>query len=1375
MYKVFLSSTSRDLTAYREAVHRAIDRLDGFILVKMEDFGARDETARDLCARLVGESQVLVGLLGHYYGSRPSDQAHSFTELEYRAAVASGLPRLMFFAPDDFPIPASLREPDESFQRQKTFRARVMAERVGASFDTPEQLASVVTTALANWRAKHQWKLATPSQSVEQEPTPESKAEKPLGPNPYRGLEAFRKEDADRFLGREALVEGLWQRFLELHRGAVDGKAPVQLLAILGASGSGKSSVAQAGLLAELDRRPLPGRPLPPSVVLTPQARPLESLAVALARLATGEVTPAHKAQEFEQVLHEREGSDGLRYLAERMLGVERAGVILLVDQFEEVFSLCDDLKQREAFIGNLMQAARGPGGRVSIILTLRSDFLGEVNRHPELSQLIAAQNVVVPVMGEANLRRAIEEPAKRTGREIDPGTVELLIEQTEGREGALPLLEFVLTRIWDGFGRNVSAAETVRALRGVGGALAKEAQDLYDSLDENDQAIARRAFLAMVQLGEGTRDTRRRASLAEMVTRDWCEHRVLALLRRFSQPDRRLISLSDLDGQTAAEVTHEALFDHWRPMKVWLDEERDDLRFERRLSEAVAEWDRHGKPGGLLWRPPSLDLLRSWREKHGNRMNARQMAFADKSEAGQRAEKDRERRQAEERQALLERALRTQSLFLASISQQQTARGDATNGMLLALEALRNDMGSPERRPYVAEAEAALYAAVMHNREIVDLQGHAAAVRSTAFSRDSRRVVTASNDGTARLWDTDSGKTLVTLQGHTAAVWSAAFSVDGTRVVTASNDNTARLWDAGSGIPLIILRGHTAAVWSAVFSQDDMRVVTASADCTARLWNASSGEPLVTLEGHTASVWCAALSQDGTRVITTSRDNTARLWNAASGQLLFVLEGHTDDVLAATFSADGARVITASGDHTARLWDAASGEPLFTLEGHTALVLSAAFNQDGTRVVTASADGTGRLWDTASGKTKLTLQGHAGAVWSAVVSQDGRRALTASEDNTARLWDTTSGKTLLTLEGHKAPVLAATFSQDGTQVVTACADGTARLWGTALGKTLLTLVLQGHTAAVRSAAFSQDGTQVVTASDDRTVVVWDAASGVRLVTLQRHTAAVGSAAFNYDGTRVVTACLDHTARLWNATSGEPLVTLQGHAAAVWSAELSQDGTRAATASDDKTARLWDAASGKTLVTLQGHTAAVWSAAFSQNGTRVITASADGTARVWDTDSGKTLITLQGHTAAVWSAAFSQDGMRAVTASNDGTARLWDGASGDLLVTLVGHKAPVTAAAFSQDGTRVVTASRDHTARLWDAASGKILVTLEGHKAPVLAAAFSKDGTRVITASADRTARLWLAFPTTQALIDYATSVVPRQLTPEERTQFFLE
>ena len=1384
MDKVFLSSTSRDLETYREAVHRAIDGLPGFSLVKMEDFGARAASAKELCAGLVRECDLFVGLMGHYYGSCPPDEAVSFTELEYRTATAAGLPRLMFLAPDAFLIPASLRESDESFKRQQALRREVMTELVVAAFDSPEKLASAVTRALFVWHEERRQAAPPIGAGEVRKPGPPGEAPEaatPLGANPYRGLEAFHKEDAQRFFGREALVDQLWDAFLELHATRADGPAPTRLLAILGASGSGKSSLAQAGLLAALEQRPLPGRPVPIEVVFTPEARPLESLAVALARRATNEPSPARAASEFETVLRTRAGDDGLRYLAERMLDAGGAGLILLVDQFEELYSLCDDERERAAFIGNLLHAAREPRGRVSILLTLRSDFLGAVNHHPELSGLIARQNVVVPVMDEAGLRRAIEEPARRAGRAIDPGTVDLLVEQTSGREGALPLLEFVLTRIWDGFLAGAPAAETVRALGGVGGALANQAQAVYDSLGQAERPIARRAFLAMVRLGEGTKDSRRRAPLAEIVTSGDSEARVLALLRRFAEPGRRLITLAGAGQAATAEVAHEALFDHWRLLQQWLDASRGDIRFHRQLNDAATHWHDGGRPSGSLWRPPDLDLLRDFRKRAGDDLTALEVAFADTSERQEgrrrwlqhsgiaaaigglllvaggltfyshqqiefarqqeslRDQADMAKEEAfiqahtaeDEKQradAQRDQVLRTQSLFLAEMAVQETRRGDATNGILLALEALPKDVSNPDR-PYAAQAEAALYEAVLQQRELAVLEGHGERVLSAAFNGDGVRLVTAAEDGTVRLWDAN-GQPLAVLQGHGGAVRRAAFSPDGARVVTASEDRTARIWDAASGRQLAVLQGHEGAVRSAAFSPDGARVVTGSEDRTARIWDAASGRQLAALQGHDGAVRSAAFSADGARVVTGSDDRTARVWDAASGQQLAVLQGHERGVVSAAFSPDGTRVVTASDDRTARLWDAASGRELALLRGHEDQVRWAAFSPDGAEVVTASSDRSARLWDAASGQPLAVLQGHEGPVW----------------------W--------------------AAFSPDGAKVVTASADGTARLWRA--GSSGMVTLLRGHVGTVKMARFDPSGRLIITASYDRTAALWDSAEGRRLQVLQGHADVVRSAAFDRHGARAVTASDDGTARIWEIPSGRELAVLKGGGEKLRAAEFSPGGEAIAVATSIGTAELFDLKSGDEIHVFKGSEGSLRSTDFSADGRRLLTASYDGTARVWDVTSGNELVRLEGK-PALNDAAFSPDGRQVVTAATDGVARVWDLAKRQVVSTLSGHQGPVSSARFSPDGRRIISASDDGTARLWDAAGGQQLAVLRGHEGRVSWAAFSPDGTRVVTASDDRTARIWPVFATTQALIDYAKTIVPRQLTPAQRRQFFLE
>ncbi len=293
---------------------------------------------------------------------------------------------------------------------------------------------------------------------------------------------------------------------------------------------------------------------------------------------------------------------------------------------------------------------------------------------------------------------------------------------------------------------------------------------------------------------------------------------------------------------------------------------------------------------------------------------------------------------------------------------------------------------------------------------------------RSAAFSPDGQRIVTASGDETARVWNAATGQQLAKLEGHTDHVVSAAFSPDGQRIVTASEDETARVWNAATGQQVAKLEGHTGAVYSAAFSPDGQRIVTASEDKTARVWNAATGQQLAKLDGHTGDVYSAAFSPDGQRIVTASGDKTARVWNAATGQQVATLgrpywsvsaprfprtvnasspralirrhgsgtrplgscwrklEGHTDSVDSAAFSPDGQRIVTASYDQTARVWNAATGQQLAKLEGHTGSVDSAAFSPDGQRIVTASGDQTARVWNAATGQQLAKLEGHAGS-----------------------------------------------------------------------------------------------------------------------------------------------------------------------------------------------------------------------------------------------------------------------------------------------------------------------------------------------------------------------------------------------------------
>jgi uncharacterized protein YjbI with pentapeptide repeats len=444
-----------------------------------------------------------------------------------------------------------------------------------------------------------------------------------LGDNPYRGLLAFRETDGDRFFGRETQIEQLWEKFCHLH----EDKSTVRVLPIYGPSGSGKSSLARAGLIPALAKRLLPGCERARLAVLVPGTHPLEALATVLARIATNDQTPVGKSQEFKRVL-ERSDDDkyeGLRRIADVLPDIDVSPLIILVDQFEEVYTYALSLEQtkrdafiveRDAFIENLLCAAAERSQRVSVILTLRSDFLGDTQQHPHLNKLFSTQGFLVPIMQPEELEIAITKPAERAGRKLDKAIVKLLVEQTQGREGTLPLLQFALTRIWEGLQNGVEPATTLENIGGVGGALAGEAQRLYESLSIDDQAIARSIFLALVQVSEDSGDTRRRAAVSELIPTDADKARVWSIINRFAEPRVRfLVIFSDKQyGEMIEmiEVAHEALIRNWKQLKHWLKECREALRKKRKIEDAAEEWKYHQKSKDYLFQGR---LLRDARE----------------------------------------------------------------------------------------------------------------------------------------------------------------------------------------------------------------------------------------------------------------------------------------------------------------------------------------------------------------------------------------------------------------------------------------------------------------------------------------------------------------------------------------------------------------------------------------------------------------------------------------------------------------------------------------------------------------------------------------------------------------------------------------
>jgi len=760
---------------------------------------------------------------------------------------------------------------------------------------TPAPANNAATQAAAGSAAIHRVTPAgTPGVGTAAGPTPAEE-----GPNPYQGLLAFQPSDGDRFFGRAREIEDLWQRFRALHERA----GATRLLVVYGPSGSGKSSLVRAGLVPELARRPLGGKAKARIALLVPGSQPLQALANVLARIATNNPAPVRKTREFAEELalaNDAGEFDGLQRIAALLPEADVWPLVVVVDQLEEIYSdLRLDAAVRQKFLATLLRAAADRSGQVAVLVTLRSDFLGATQADPALNQLIQPQGVFVAALSEQGLRDAIRLPAERRGRPLDAATVDLLVEQSLGRDGALPLLQFALLRIWEGLLRGQPAAETLRQIGGVGGALAGEAKHIFDSLTEGDQRIARRLFLNLVQLGEGSRDTRRRVALQEVIAHGEDPATTRRVIERFANPAVRLITRSSgQDGRETLELSHEALIEAWPLLREWLSSSRADLRFQRRLQEAVRHWEASGKPDGSLWRPPDLDLLERFRPGHDADLTALQLAFAEASRRAERGRQQRERRT----QMLLRGgvvalsglsllALGAGGLALHQLKQTKAAQAlqlEASHKALLRSDpfaSLVYGLAAAEplldgSRPWeAAQMSASLSEAAAANPFVSMPYASGQGSVWSLLELKNGELISGGEDGTLRRWRDSKpvadGKPIVTGQGMVLSL----IELKNGELISGGQDGTLRRWrngkPVGDGKPIVTGQGMVRSL----IELKNGELISGGQDGTLRRWRdgkpASDGKPIATGK---AGVYSLIELKNG-ELISGGEDGMLRRW----------------------------------------------------------------------------------------------------------------------------------------------------------------------------------------------------------------------------------------------------------------------------------------------------------------------------------------------------------------------------------------------------------------------------------------------------------------------------------------------------------------
>ena len=1141
------------------------------------------------------------------------------------------------------------------------------------------------------------------------------------GRNPYKGIRPFTEADAPDFFGRGELAKRLIARMKDPQRGS-------RFMAIVGPSGAGKSSILRAGVIPEIRRGAL-GDPEGCFIAeMFPGRHPLDELEAALQRVAVRSTSRLHDLL--------ASGSRGLLNAVDRLLPTE-GELVLVIDQFEEIFTLASDERGRELFLESLRVATVDPDSRIRVIVTLRADFYDRPLAYARFGELLAQRTEAVPPLSPDEVEQAIRLPAEGVGVSPEPALVAQIIADVSHQPGALPLVQYSLTELFEQRHDGRLTLEAYRESGGIAGALSARADLIFEGADAERRRASKQVFLRLVTLGEGRQDTRRRVARSELDSLDVNPRAVDDVLDTFGHYRLLTFDRDPSSREPTVEIAHEALLTAWRRLRDWIEEAREDLRHDRSVARARAEWRASGRDPSFLLRGARLEQMQAWAESTDLALGRPELAYLKES-VDQRDLERMEREAQTEHEAKIERrssnrlralvvvfavaALVASTLTVIAVGQRREAAKQSRIAFAreLASAAVANLDVDPERSVLLAmeavdqtrsvdgsvlqEAVQSLHDAVGASRTVSSIP---AVGGSVAWSWSGMFVAERSDSpGLLDVIDESTGRSARAIEAHDGAITDVAMSPDGSMLASGGDDGWLKVWDPSSG--RLVARFHGEGTVSGLaFSDSPVLLAGAWADGLVRIVDPIKEREIRTFDVPGASA--TALRPDGGAVAVTA--GPVVVIEVDTGRhLLRPLQprsssGRPYPTTAVSWSPDGLSIATGSLTATGDVWDATTGKLQYTLSGHTGVVEDVAWAPDSRTIATGGSDGTVRVWqlERRSARVAVTLRAQemAGGILCVAFSPDGTHLLASAHDGAAlKIWDVSR-----TGQGERGTFPGVgflgdvDFMPDGGRLVAArpngaAAGGRVSIWDLETGEAVAAV---GPPVREHWFDLSADGASIAIYGPD-SVTAWSTETRDEIFEADVH-----NAEFDWSptGALLVTAPIaSATARIFDRSGHEVAALDGGSSFEIQAARFSPDGRLIATIGSDASGgkiSIWDWQRARVLRTMAANG---FDVVFDPAASRVVTAGGEGSPAIWDVASGRRLVVLTGHAGPVFGVAFSPDGARVATGGVDGTVRLFDAKSGGQLLVLRGHDLAVRTVSFSPDGTMLASQSPGEV-RVW--------------------------------------------------------------------------